>query len=248
MLTIVGLLIGGVITGRELILQAQLRGVLNEVEKYSTAINAFKLKYNALPGDMRNATDYWGTDPAGCPSTFFSAPRTDARTCNGNGNGLLLMSDQMDPMFTWWSPEAYSLWQHLSNAGLIEGTYPGVYQSATVGVSIPKSRREGSGYMMFSTNINSNYAALPQDGTVSSLFIEFSPFRYNQFALTPGEALLLDRKNDDGKPGTGKITATWFWPGPNCLSGRTGYFDPGSIASYNSGFDERACNLYFHLR
>jgi prepilin-type N-terminal cleavage/methylation domain-containing protein len=65
-LVIIGLIIGGVLAGRDLIRAAELRSLVSEVERYNSAVNAFKLKYNCLPGDCATATNFWPTWP--CPN------------------------------------------------------------------------------------------------------------------------------------------------------------------------------------
>ncbi|MBY6117485.1 prepilin-type N-terminal cleavage/methylation domain-containing protein [Mameliella alba] len=60
-LVILGLLIGGVLTGQNLIRAAELRSVMTEFKTYQTAVMTFRDKYFALPRDMTNATDFfWG--------------------------------------------------------------------------------------------------------------------------------------------------------------------------------------------
>ena len=50
-LVIVGLIIGGVVVGRDLIHSAEIRATISQIEKYNTAVNTFRTKYNCLPGD-----------------------------------------------------------------------------------------------------------------------------------------------------------------------------------------------------
>ena len=49
-LVIIGLIVGGILTGKDLIRAAELRSVQSDKEKIVTAINTFELKYNCLPG------------------------------------------------------------------------------------------------------------------------------------------------------------------------------------------------------
>jgi len=56
-LVILGLLVGGTLTGQSLIHAAELRSVVKDYEKYKTAMHVFEDKYFALPGDMTNATE-----------------------------------------------------------------------------------------------------------------------------------------------------------------------------------------------
>src|SRR5690606_1501704 len=86
-LVILGLLTGGILGGQSLIKAAELRSVATERQQWQIAINSFKGKYRALPGDMPNATAFWGVAAnggggAGC-AQFIS---TGTETCDGNGN------------------------------------------------------------------------------------------------------------------------------------------------------------------
>ncbi len=51
-LVVIGLIAGGVLVGRDLINAAGVRAQVGQIEKYQTAVNAFRLKYNGLPGDL----------------------------------------------------------------------------------------------------------------------------------------------------------------------------------------------------
>ena len=78
-LVIIGLIIGGVLVGQDLIYAANVRAQITQIEQLETAINTFKVKYNCLPGDCLNAQDFFGnTSPAG-----------DAVN-NGDGNGVIM--------------------------------------------------------------------------------------------------------------------------------------------------------------
>jgi prepilin-type N-terminal cleavage/methylation domain-containing protein len=68
-LVILGLLVGGVLMGQSLIRAAELRRVVTDYNKYTTAVQSFRDKYFALPGDMTNAQNFWGVQdptPATC--------------------------------------------------------------------------------------------------------------------------------------------------------------------------------------
>jgi len=95
-LVIIWLIIGGVLTGQDLIKSAEIRAQISQIEKYNTAVNAFKLKYNCTPGDCPNATDYF----------------PNAR----NGHDL---------EFGGWDVGAQLFYQ-LAEAGLIEGKFNGI--------------------------------------------------------------------------------------------------------------------------
>ena len=59
-LVIIGLVIGGVMVGRDLIETSKIRAQITQISDIETQINTFRLKYNCLPGDCTNATTVIG--------------------------------------------------------------------------------------------------------------------------------------------------------------------------------------------
>src|ERR1700754_5054766 len=89
-LVILGLLVGGVLAGQSLIRAAELRSISTDTTQYRTALFSFREKYNALPGDMINATSFWGDRATGAESCADGAIANGTPgTCNGNGNGMI---------------------------------------------------------------------------------------------------------------------------------------------------------------
>jgi prepilin-type N-terminal cleavage/methylation domain-containing protein len=208
-LVILGLLTGGILTGQNLIRAAELRSVTTEFQQFQTAINTFKGKYFALPGDISNATSFWGT-AGSCPGTH-TTPSTDKKTCNGNGNGLV-SSNNADN-------EQYRFWQHLANAELIEGTYTGVRASSdnrdhTPNVNAPASKIQSAGWGVGAEDVNTwgscstKLGLFCYDYTDGWLTFGGDDNSYmDDTALTAEELWNIDKKMDDGKPGRGKIHA-----------------------------------------
>jgi len=56
-LVIIGLLVGGISGGQKLILQSKIHAQISELKKYDVAIQSFNLAYDALPGDMIDASN-----------------------------------------------------------------------------------------------------------------------------------------------------------------------------------------------
>ena len=140
-LVIIGLLIAGIVTGRSMIEAAETRMVISEVTKIETQINTFKTKFNHLPGDMPNAESFWGSD-SNCPNTGANYVLKVA-TCNGNADGKIGTSVV--------DYEVYRAWQHIANAGLIDGQFSGVRGGDTPydcrwNINCPSSRVQGAGY------------------------------------------------------------------------------------------------------
>lgn len=90
-LVILGLLTGGILAGQLLIRAAELRSVTTEYNRYVTAVQSFRDKYFALPGDMNNAAAFWGAadGSTGNTAACVTTASTSTATCNGDGNGIV---------------------------------------------------------------------------------------------------------------------------------------------------------------
>lgn len=228
-LVILGLLVGGILGGQSLIHAAELRSVITDIDKYKVAINAFKIKYNALPGDMPNATDYWGAT-GGCPN----AAGTGTQTCNGDGNNLISNAGAAGTF-----GECFRLWQHLANANIAELGLNGLIGSvgATRGVNVPASKIAGVDIMLANLgNFSSDGNFF--DGSYKNVFIVGSDTAYG-WNLGPGltaeDAYAIDAKLDDGKPGTGNILANKSGSGYSANCSTTALSNTANYAVTNSG-------------
>lgn len=148
-LVIIGLIVGGITSGQNLIRSAQLQSVATDVKRYQSAMTAFQVRYFALPGDMSNATDFWSaahTTAATCRITLS----TGEETCNGDGDGQIEFISDPDSSY-----EETRAWQHLANGGFIEGNYNGVRGTDTSAPSIvadvtaPSSNLTGAIFTLF---------------------------------------------------------------------------------------------------
>ena len=246
---IIGVLVGGVMAGGTLIRQARINRVMTDIQKYITAVTMFQTQYNALPGDMSNATKYWGA--AGTPTNTWAGcygiVGTGTQTCDGNGDGQIWATDS-------WS-EVYRAWQHLSLAGMIEGSYSGVTAKSdgslpfdVPGVNVPKGPIQTTGYDILYLG---NYT------TVTSPFTEWGPINFGHVitfgaagatwgqswnkwaAITPAEMASFDQKYDDGLPLSGTISADVAYA-PNCAT------SPYTLTStYNVTYQGVACSMAY---
>jgi prepilin-type N-terminal cleavage/methylation domain-containing protein len=211
-LVILGLLTGGILTGQNLIRAAELRSVSTQLTQYRTAFYTFRDKYFAVPGDMTNATAFWGAQDGddGLGSDCFNDPSTTPATCNGNGDGSIASY----PL-----TETYRAWQQLANAGLIEGTYTGAGTSAptngntrfsAAGVNVPASKiNSGAFYWLGSGIMDGSSWSWKVDLVVPLMVGMVEPNDIPEDPLlTPEEAWNIDKKLDDGKPGTGSVITT----------------------------------------
>lgn len=102
-LVIIGLLLGGVLKGQELIDNTRVKSLQNDLNGLSAAINGYRDRYNAIPGDDAAAlTHGW---------VFTAAPTA------GNGDGLITGTVSLTAP----SNEEIWMWQELRAAGFITG-------------------------------------------------------------------------------------------------------------------------------
>lgn len=218
-LVILGLLTGGILGGQALIRAAELRAVSADVSRYTSAIQAFRDKYMALPGDMPNAVKFWGAQAGGtadgvdatCTALDSTSPATGPATCNGNGNGqigvyfTLINNSNVEPL---------RAWQHLANAGLIEGQYTGVGNvvspALTAGANAPASRIRPGVFTLvfFGQTPNASWLYPSAYGHVLN-FGNPANASYHHMGygaiLRTEEAWNIDTKMDDGKPALGSV-------------------------------------------
>ncbi len=102
-LVIIGLLLGGVLKGQEMITNAKVSKIDTDFKGITAAVLAYQDRYGVLPGD----------DPAA--STRFAG--TWAATDNGNGNGQIAGGWNSTNN----TQETRKVWKHLRGAGLIKG-------------------------------------------------------------------------------------------------------------------------------
>jgi prepilin-type N-terminal cleavage/methylation domain-containing protein len=217
-LVIIGLIVGGVLVGQDLIRAAAVRAQVSQIEKYNTASNTFREKYNCLPGDCSDA------------GNFGFTPRGPARA-EGDGNGQI--EGDWDgngiPRMVIIAGEAAMFWTDLSKAGLIEDsfttatccTFPSLsYSGASITLSstpslyqyIPEAKvGQGNFIHVYSpilccnwTNGGINYFGLLNIANVDSNGdLSTTP----TLSLSVAQASAIDMKMDDGLPQSGNVTA-----------------------------------------
>lgn len=208
--------------GRALLRTADRSKLVSKVNTYRVAINAFNLHYNALPGDFKDASDYWSTQCGG------AAPAPAG--CNGNGNRQI-EGDGLPNV------ESFRFWQHLSLSKIIPGHYTGVgppyIQDVNMPVAWPSSHAlMAVGYITrYGISHNMMYLAINSGANLGAINVE--------------DAYYIDRKSDDGKADSGLVLAS-----DGILSG--GVYVPGCTTvsttvlptDYNLSLGG-LCRLYF---
>ena len=201
-ITIIGILIGGVLKGQQLIDQARLAGTIAQVRDYKSAVMIFQTKYGALPGDMPNPDQRI----IGCTNC---AAQDDTLGDDLIGGVGVTVSD--------WNVthEPIRFWLQLYKANMIAGvTDAALTQSAnSIGQTIPAAKIS-DGFYAESATYECNEGArntMVWGGCrpVGLLLVitpaDLSYLPDSHFILQAAEVAQLDRKMDDGNPLSGDV-------------------------------------------
>lgn len=203
-IVILGLLTGGILVGRDLIKSAELRATIAQVDKYNTAVQTFKLKFNGMPGDMRQSE-----------ASSFGLFTLSSATATGQGDGNGLVEGGATGSTT---PvgETLAFWRHLFEAGLIDGAF-GVQSNSlliaatglvtgsvsAVAQSLPQTKlTPENSFVVFSANGLNYFSLLPVASITTT-----PTYTFSGTGITPINAFNIDTKLDDGKPNAGAIIA-----------------------------------------
>lgn len=175
-LVIIGVLLGGILKGQEMLSQSKIRAVEKELDGIAIAILGYQDRYKALPGDDLQADKRWSEATA------------------GEGKGII------DGKFNAANSDAASLlaWQHLRFAGLISGdAKTGKQPNNPVG-GITGIESNATGIVVCTTNLSAKIAnaidtnqddGLPEKGSIQA---------YEQTAHNTPQTDLATAYKDDG--------------------------------------------------
>jgi prepilin-type N-terminal cleavage/methylation domain-containing protein len=102
-LVIIGLLLGGVLKGQELINNAKARNVINDMNSVQAAFYSYQDRYRVMPGD-----------DSGADARFTGTQQ------NGNGNGVFQGGYSTTGALSA-TTDSQNFWQHVRAAGFIKG-------------------------------------------------------------------------------------------------------------------------------
>lgn len=177
-LVIIGLVIAGVLKGQELITNARLKSTTADVEAMRGAVNTFRDKYGALPGDYAQAQARIG-DAAGV--NWDGAG-------DGNGDGIV----DGDGI----TGETMRFWNHLAAADMVKGISP--LGDATIGDGLPAASI-GGGFTVAHEAVVGRTSHWMRLGSAAA-----TPAG----VVDSNQAEDVDTKIDDGRPGTGTTRMT----------------------------------------
>lgn len=118
-LVIIGLLLGGILKGQEMITQAKIKSIVSDFSGVSAAFHGYLDRYRALPGDDAGAATRWAIAPAATA---------------GNGNGVVEGTYHNDGAACAAAVESCDWWDHLRRAGFVAGSGVGQPLNAVSGI------------------------------------------------------------------------------------------------------------------
>ena len=203
---IIGLLIGGVLKGQQLITNAQITATVAQIKAIDAATTSFKDQYAGMPGDLLLPNN---RIPNCAVGTNCGQP--------GNGDGHVangaIVSFTAAP-----ATEQTGYWAQLNATGLLTGINPGTAIAATSwGQYAPASKINGGGFDIGWFAGNALLTA-EQQGTAANvqtghyLSLHGTPAAVTAATaadsfMTANQADRIDTKIDDGAPDTGTVLA-----------------------------------------
>ncbi len=188
-MVIIGLLIGGILKGQELIANAKVSATISQLKGLDAAMNTFQDKYNALAGDMLSAQTRL---PNGVAAD------------SGNGNGVI---DAVAGAAPTAASEGVRAFAQLARADLISGVTP--TGAVVFGERLPVVKAAGGMWLGTSagngsaTGVGAN--ALMGSRIYASLTRTAAAYAAANGAIPVQMMAQVDRKMDDGNPATGGV-------------------------------------------
>ncbi len=148
-LVIIGLIIGGILVGNDLIKSAGNRAFVSQLEKYNASVNTFKTKYNCLPGDCASATAY-GFTGNGDGNSMVSSTLTEPSWSSADYSITETDSTTAVYLSKGAFKEAQYFWSHLRDASLIPeyNTTLVVADGVGSGFAIPTATNDETGIIV----------------------------------------------------------------------------------------------------
>jgi prepilin-type N-terminal cleavage/methylation domain-containing protein len=202
-LVIIGLIVGGVLVGQDMIRAAEIRSTIAQVEKYNTAVNTFRDKYNNLPGDIL------GSDA----TRFGFTARTGAA---GRGDGdRLIEALPANPMYL--GHESALFWRDLSQVALIDNGFATATDALVTAAAGTMDTYLPSAYIGLGHYITAHTAGGRNYFQISRVVSVAAGVYTLENAMSPQTAFNIDDKLDDGAPLNGSVNAAWATAAVNAV-------------------------------
>jgi prepilin-type N-terminal cleavage/methylation domain-containing protein len=245
-LVIIGLIVGGILVGRDLINSAAIKSQVSQLQQFDTAVNTFRDKYGALPGDI---------GPAAAAQFGFVA--RSGIPGSGDNNGVIEGQCYGCPTPTYgWDEDGEPLffWEDLSAAKLIKGTF-NTATDADVGVVTSNFGRYfppaqiGNGNYVYVYSTNPGCPGCSQNTTTNyyGISIPVSISASGNLISSAGMSVMqahdVDQKIDDGFPVTGRIVAQYSIGGGQAIQNAANAAADSAATCYNNSTNAYSVNI-----
>ena len=198
-LVIIGLIIGGVLVGQDMIKAAEIRSTVSQIQEYDTAANTFRDKYEYVPGDV-----------AGAKATILGLTARSGAIGRGDGNGLIQAAAASGAASIYLGYETALYWRDLNQMSLVAGSFDtasdALITSATPDTNklyMPEAKIKRGNLITVFASTGRNYYQITGVTAVAAGVYTLTA------VLSPQEAMNLDQKLDDGRPLTGVVRAAY---------------------------------------
>ncbi len=222
-LVIIGLLLGGILKGQELITSARVRNLADQNSGIQAAYYGFIDRYRQIPGDMLPLRACQAIGASNMGLADCSSP-----TIGGDGNGRINDEDY---------GEAAALWHHMSTAGFIQGSFAGAAtDDATYTAQDEAPINAFNGRVMLTRSDNYILAS----GTASMRLVLVSG---NQIPVNVMRE--LDVKVDDGLPRTGILRHSSITGGTTVFDTNANCVDSSTPPIWDIDTNQQDCNAIY---
>ena len=203
-LIIIGVLVGGVMKGQELVDNSRVTTLGAKVGKYRSAVNSFHDIYDEYPGDMNSPENKIPI----CAQTTCTYSGTDS----GDGDGII--EGISDVQGTDDSDEGRGFWEHLAAANIVVDTKVTPGTTNEFGLTHPASPFGGGFTVLNNPEALDETIPADQDNivriSVGNFFLVSRTWGSGVGSatislLSPLLATAVDRKLDDSQADSGKV-------------------------------------------
>ncbi len=234
---IIGLLIGGILKGQQLIENAKIASLISTTKHITSAYNTFVDSYHNKPGDIFAAQE------------MIPNCNTASSCVGGNGNqevGAAVGAPWAD-INTLINSENTQFWKHLALTDLISGVNPSAGEIGWEQTFIESPI--AGGFHVSTTNGSNGYASmrgliiLTRGRADGQWLCGIATGNFTECSLSPSQAFRIDSKLDDGNAETGKVAAISMSHSNGCGEPNRGSNGPNGYG----GSDVKSCDIFFWL-
>ena len=259
-LTIIGLLIGGILKGQQLMQNARVTATIAQVKAIEAATTSFRDFYNAMPGDLKNGQSKIPNCTAACTlpagtvgdgfvgTVAWDMQRYQSVPAGPGAVGAGGAATDFETVLFWYELEKAGLISAVTDAGVTGG-------SAAFGKALPAARL-GGGFWAGNSDGSSANLRLAAGGNFTLLGTILTmvdvpdgggPGLTNTSgaqAMTPAVAAQIDRKIDDGIPATGGVQP--YGVAASCYGGAAAVSP--STTYYDESVNAKDCGLHLRIQ